>query len=102
MAPLAPAPLVGVMIAAGLLNGIILPSRDLRVREAVRGDAVARAFGIVSTGMSLGVMAGPMIFGPLLGNGHFHAVFLTIAGSYFLSLLLMMGPPRRGRVESGN
>lgn len=102
MAPLATAPLVGVMIAAGVLNGIILPSRDLRVREAVRGDAVARAFGIVSTGMSLGVMAGPMIFGPLLGSGHFHAVFLTIAGSYFLSLLLMMGPPLRRRVESGN
>jgi MFS family permease len=48
---------------AGFLSGMIMPSRDMLVRAAAPPGAVGRAFGIVTTGFSIGGTVGPMLFG---------------------------------------
>lgn len=53
---------------AGLLAGIIMPSRDLLVRKASPPDAVGRVFGIVTTGFNFGGMAAPIIGGMLVDH----------------------------------
>jgi MFS transporter, FSR family, fosmidomycin resistance protein len=66
---LAPALLIAAMGAAGLLSGLIMPSRDMLVRAAAPAGAVGRAFGIVSIGLSTGGMIGPMLFGWIMDLG---------------------------------
>jgi predicted MFS family arabinose efflux permease len=56
-------PLVAAMCCAGLLGGLIMPSRDMLVRAAAPPGAVGRTFGIVTSGFSIGGMIGPLMFG---------------------------------------
>ena len=42
---------------------MIMPSRDMLVRAAAPPGAMGRAFGIVTTGFSIGGTVGPMLFG---------------------------------------
>jgi MFS transporter, FSR family, fosmidomycin resistance protein len=65
----APAVLIAAMGLAGFLSGMIMPSRDMLVRAAAPPDAVGRAFGIVSVGLSTGGMIGPMLFGWIMDLG---------------------------------
>ena len=46
---LAPLPLILAMSAAGLLSGMIMPSRDMLVRAAAPPGAMGRTFGIVTS-----------------------------------------------------
>jgi MFS transporter, FSR family, fosmidomycin resistance protein len=64
-----PAVLITAMGIAGFLSGMIMPSRDMLVRAAAPPDAVGRAFGIVSVGLSAGGMIGPMLFGWIMDLG---------------------------------
>ncbi len=54
---------------AGLLSGVIQPSRDMLVRAAAPAGAIGRAFGIVTIGFSIGGMIGPMLFGWIMDRG---------------------------------
>jgi MFS family permease len=91
--------LVAAMGLAGFLSGMIMPSRDMLVRAAAPPGGVGRAFGIVTTGLSIGGMIGPMLFGWIMDRGAPHWVFgasvlfmvLTVA----LALLGEHGPPGR-------
>ena len=56
-------PLVAAMCCAGLLGGLIMPSRDMLVRAAAPPGAMGRTFGIVTSGFSIGGMVGPLMFG---------------------------------------
>jgi MFS family permease len=97
-----PAPvLVMAMGLAGFLSGMIMPSRDMLVRAAAPPGAMGRAFGIVTTGFSIGGTVGPMLFGWVMDKGAPHWVFgvsvifmlLTVA----LALLGEHRPQRRRR-----
>jgi len=59
---------VVMIAAAGFLAGIIMPSRDLLVRNAAPPQAVGRVFGIVTTGFNFGGMIGPLVGGILIDN----------------------------------
>lgn len=59
---------VSLIGLAGLLAGIIMPSRDLLVRKASPPDAVGRVFGIVTTGFNFGGMVAPIIGGMLVDH----------------------------------
>jgi MFS family permease len=63
------APLVGAMSCAGLLGGLIMPSRDMLVRAAAPPGAVGRTFGIVTSGFNIGGMIGPLMFGFIMDRG---------------------------------
>jgi MFS family permease len=62
-------PLVVAMCCAGLLSGLIMPSRDMLVRAAAPPGAVGRTFGIVTSGFSIGGMIGPLMFGLIMDRG---------------------------------
>ncbi len=72
---LGPALLVTLMGLAGLLSGVIQPSRDMLVRAAAPVGAIGRAFGIVTIGLSIGGTIGPMLFGWILDRGAPHWIF---------------------------
>jgi MFS family permease len=63
------APLVAAMSVAGLLGGLIMPSRDMLVRAAAPPGAIGRTFGIVTSGFSIGGMVGPLMFGLIMDHG---------------------------------
>jgi MFS family permease len=62
-------PLVAAMAGAGLLGGLIMPSRDMLVRAAAPPGAMGRTFGIVTSGFSIGGMVGPLMFGFIMDRG---------------------------------
>jgi MFS family permease len=63
------APLLAAMAAAGLLSGMIMPSRDMMVRAAAPPGAMGRTFGIVTSGFGIGGMVGPLMFGFAMDQG---------------------------------
>ncbi len=65
----APLPLIVAMSCAGLLSGMIMPSRDMLVRAAAPAGAVGRTFGIVTSGFGIGGMVGPLMFGFAMDHG---------------------------------
>ena len=62
-------PLICAMAMAGLLSGMIMPSRDMLVRAAAPAGAVGRTFGIVTSGFGIGGMVGPLMFGFAMDHG---------------------------------
>jgi MFS family permease len=57
------------MSGAGLLGGMIMPSRDMLVRAAAPPGAMGRTFGIVTSGFGIGGMIGPLMFGFAMDQG---------------------------------
>ncbi|HEX3953257.1 MAG TPA: MFS transporter [Stellaceae bacterium] len=66
---LSTAPLLAAMAAAGLLGGMIMPSRDMLVRAAAPPGAVGRTFGVVTTGFNIAGTIGPLLFGYIMDRG---------------------------------
>ncbi|MGC2413696.1 MAG: MFS transporter [Stellaceae bacterium] len=66
---LQPVLLLVAMSAAGLLSGMIMPSRDMLVRAAAPPGAMGRTFGIVTSGFGIGGMVGPLMFGFAMDHG---------------------------------
>ena len=95
----APPVLVAAMGLAGLLSGMIMPSRDMLVRAAAPPGAVGRAFGIVTTGFSIGGTVGPMLFGWIMDRGAprwvFGASVIFMVLTVVLALLGEHRPMRR-------
>lgn len=95
---LAPVPLVIVMATSGFLSGLIMPSRDMMVRAAAPPGQAGAAFGLVSTGFSIGGIVGPVAFGWLLDHGQPHAIFVIAAALLGAGVLVsLLQELRRGR-----
>ena len=62
------APLFLAMGCAGMLGGLIMPSRDMLVRAAAPPGAMGRTFGVVTSGFSIGGMVGPLLFGFIMDH----------------------------------
>jgi MFS family permease len=67
--------LIGAMGLAGFLSGVIVPSRDMMVRNAAPAGAAGRVFGIVSTGFNIGGIVSPLLFGWIMDRNLPHWVF---------------------------
>ena len=61
--------LFAVMAVAGLLYGMVMPSRDLIVREVTPPGAFGKVFGFVTNGFNIAGIMAPLIFGALLDHG---------------------------------
>lgn len=94
-------PLVLAMSAAGLLGGLIMPSRDMLVRAAAPPGAVGRTFGVVTSGFNIGGMVGPLMFGFLMDHGAPRAVFgASVVVMILVAVVAIVGDRRaatRGR-----
>ena len=57
-----------ILVLAGLLNGVVAPSRDMLIRAMTPPRDVGKVFGFVSTGFNIGGIVAPPAFGYLLDN----------------------------------
>jgi MFS family permease len=92
---LPPLLLTAAMALAGFLGGVIAPSRDMLVRNAVPPGAAGRAFGIVSTGFNVGGIISPLLFGWIMDQNLPHWVFGASVVFMILTVVLGLVTDRR-------
>lgn len=78
-AGIVPPPLAIVLMAAiGFGSGVAGPSRDLLIRAAAPKNATGRVYGMVYSGLDIGMSLAPLLFGALMDAGHPSWVFICI------------------------
>lgn len=80
------------MGSAGLLGGLIMPSRDMLVRAAAPQGAMGRTFGVVTSGFSIGGMVGPLMFGFIMDHHAPRWVFgASVVVMIIVSIIAVIG-----------
>src|SRR6266404_899552 len=92
--------LMVAMTTAGFLGGVIAPSRDMLVRDAAPAGAAGRAFGIVTTGFTLGGIVSPLLFGWIMDRNWPQWVFGASVVFMILTVLLALVTDRSPRASS--
>ena len=78
--------LIAVFVFAGLMIGMVAPSRDLMVRNVAPPGTSGRVFGFVSTGLDVGGGLSPLLFGWILDQGWPAAMFFMAAALMMVSI----------------
>ena len=93
--------LMGVM---GFASGVCGPSRDLLVKRAAPPNATGRVYGVVYSGLDVGMAFAPTLFGWMMD--HKLPVWVWIAMALFQAVLVVnaltvgkASPPRLGAVR---
>jgi MFS transporter, FSR family, fosmidomycin resistance protein len=86
--------LIAVMSLAGFLNGVIMPSRDLIVRESTPPGSFGKVFGFVTSGYNIGGIIAPLVFGTMLDHGSPRAVFFFVAAASLAAIFTVISMPR--------
>jgi FSR family fosmidomycin resistance protein-like MFS transporter len=87
-------PATAVSLLMGLIGfgtGIAGPSRDLLIRAAAPRNATGRVYGVVYSGLDIGLAGAPLLFGMLMDAHHPGWVFIGIGAFQALSLLAVLG-----------
>jgi len=79
--------------AAGFAGGLTNPSRDLIVRASTPPGSTGKVYGFVYSGLDVGSMVTPVIFGLLLDRGQPAAVFYTVVAVLAVSILTVLQLP---------
>lgn len=82
--------LIVVMTVVGIGLGLVLPPRDLMVREMTPPGQTGKVFGFVFVGFAVGSGLTPLLFGWLLDNGMPEMVFAAAALFMALALCAIM------------
>lgn len=91
-----PLPLLAATMAlVGLCKGITGPSRDMLVRSATPARASGKVFGFVYSGLDLGSLAMPPVYGWLMDHGRPRAVFVVAAGLMVVTVFTVLQFRRR-------
>ncbi len=78
--------LIVIMIVVGIGLGLVLPPRDLMVREMTPPGQIGKVFGFVFVGFAVGSGITPLFFGWLLDSGMPEMVFVIAA--FFMAIAL--------------
>jgi MFS transporter, FSR family, fosmidomycin resistance protein len=78
----------------GLFSGVIMPSRDMIVREVTPSGSFGKVFGFVTTGFNIGGIVSPLIFGAIMDHGSPHLVFLAVAVLSLVAIVTVATRPR--------
>ncbi|MDP2620539.1 MAG: MFS transporter [Hyphomicrobiales bacterium] len=89
--------LIVLFTLAGFSQGVVRPARDMLLRAAAPPGMIAKSFGFVSTGMAVGGMLAPVLFGWLIDLGAPQAVFWALAGIMLVAVLIVLVPLSRKR-----
>lgn len=87
--------LIAVMSLAGLCSGVIMPSRDMIVREVTPPGSFGKVFGFVTTGFNIGGIISPLFFGAIMDHASPQLVFLSVAAFSLLAIITVATRPRR-------
>ena len=88
-----------VMAAMGFCGGITGPSRDMIVRAATPRGSSGKVFGFVYSGMDLGSLIAPPVYGFILDRGEPRTMFAVI-GAIMLVMIFTVIQVRRRVVPS--
>ena len=83
------------MAASGFFFGVIMPSRDMIVREVTPPGSFGKVFGFVTTGFNIGGIVSPLMFGAIMDHGSPRLVFLLVAAFSALAIITVATRPRR-------
>ena len=86
--------LVAAMSAAGFCSGVIMPSRDMIVREVTPPGSFGKVFGFVTTGFNIGGIISPLIFGAIMDHGSPRLVFLAVATFALIAIVTVASRPK--------
>lgn len=86
--------LILVMSLSGFFSGVIMPSRDMIVREVTPPGSFGKVFGFVTTGFNIGGIISPLIFGAIMDHNSPRMVFLTVAAISLVAILTVATRPR--------
>jgi MFS transporter, FSR family, fosmidomycin resistance protein len=89
--------LPGVLSLAGFALGVTSPSRDMLVRSATPSGASGKVFGFVYSGLDLGSLVAPLVYGWLLDRGEPRAVFVTAAVIMAVTIVTVVQVRRRAQ-----
>ena len=82
---------LALLAAIGFGAGIAGPSRDLLVRAAAPRGATGRVYGVVYSGLDVGMSIAPLMFGAMMDRGHPAWVFVAIGLFQSLALFTALG-----------
>jgi FSR family fosmidomycin resistance protein-like MFS transporter len=85
-----PALLAGVMALAGFALGVTSPSRDMLVRSATPTGASGKVFGFVYSGLDVGSLVAPLVYGWLLDRGEPRAMFAVVAAFMLVTIVTVV------------
>ncbi len=78
--------IVALLALAGVMQGAIMPTRDLLVRRISPPGQMGKVFGFTSTGLSIGGFVTPIIFGFVMDAGDPRWVFYGSAAFMLLAV----------------
>jgi len=87
--------LFALMSAAGVLYGMVMPSRDMIVREVTPPGAFGRVFGFVTNGFNIAGIVAPLLFGALLDHGLAREFFYMTAAFTVAAIVAVACVPRQ-------
>lgn len=82
---------VALMGAVGFGSGIAGPSRDLLIRAAAPANATGRVYGVVYSGLDVGLAGAPVLFGAMMDAHHPAWVFVGIGVLQCLAIFTAIG-----------
>ncbi len=91
---------VVLMGAVGLGAGIAGPSRDLLIRAASPKNATGRVYGVVYSGLDIGLAFSPALFGAIMDAHHPQWVFACIAAFQIFAIFTAVGVGSNTRKRS--
>jgi MFS family permease len=95
---------IALMAVLGMGVGLAGPSRDLLVRQTATAGfgkaAFGRVYGFVYSGLDLGFAVSPLVFGPLMDQGHYAAVLWGVAFLQTLAILTALSVGFRSRMAA--
>lgn len=94
-----------LMFAAGIATGIAGPARDMLVRQSAISQfgeqALGRVYGLVYSGLDVGIAVSPLIFGVLLDRQRSGGVFIMVAVFFVLGGIVALVIGRKQQKISG-
>lgn len=88
---------VALMAAVGFGAGVAGPSRDLLIRAAAPANATGRVYGVVYSGLDIGLAGAPLLFGAMMDAGHPSWVFIGVGVLQCLAIVTALGVGTRAR-----
>ncbi|HEX2888779.1 MFS transporter [Vineibacter terrae] len=89
-----------LMALSGFAGGLTGPSRDMIVRGATPPGASGKVFGFVYSGLDIGSMVGPPVFGWLMDHHLPHAIFWGAFVIYLLNVVTVLQIRRFSRAPA--
>jgi len=85
-----------MLALAGFCSGLTNPSRDLLVRGATPPGASGKVYGFVYSGLDVGSMATPVLYGWMLDRALAAGVFYAVFATLLLTVATVLYLPGRG------